>query len=115
MVLQVVIAFIVEAFVLQLEQENRRKLKQRKVIERNIAVSRSIDDTDCVEGYYNNNIHTPHYGGTGNDILEVVQGATAQRKCHFWYISPYLMASSSNIMARFMHVQFLPIILNSLP
>ena len=47
-VLQVVIAFIVEAFVLQLEQNNRKKTKQnKKILERRISVT---DDTDCVEG-----------------------------------------------------------------
>jgi two pore calcium channel protein 1 len=45
-VLQVVIAFIVEAFVLQLEQSNRMKDKRKKILERHISVA---DDSDCVE------------------------------------------------------------------
>ena len=49
-VLQVVIAFIVEAFVLQLEQSNRMKEKmKKKILERHLSV---VDDSDCVEGIY---------------------------------------------------------------
>ena len=45
-----VIAFIVEAFVLQLEQTNLMKEKmKKKILERHITV---VDDTDCVEGIY---------------------------------------------------------------
>ena len=43
-----VISFIVEAFVLQLEQSNRRK--EKKILERQIVVQKPVDDTDCVEG-----------------------------------------------------------------
>ena len=45
-----VISFIVEAFVLQLEQSNRRK--EKKILERQIVVQKPVDDTDCVEGIY---------------------------------------------------------------
>lgn len=50
-VLQVVISFIVEAFVLQLEEETHRKEKEqkKKLLERNLQI---VDDTDCVEGMY---------------------------------------------------------------
>ena len=46
-----VLAFTVEAFVLQLEQSKREKEKakmtKKKILERTISVT---DDTDCVEG-----------------------------------------------------------------
>lgn len=46
-----VIAFIVEAFVLQLEQNNRKKEKlERKILERRISFQKRKDDTDSVEG-----------------------------------------------------------------
>ena len=49
-VLQVVIAFIVDAFVLQLQQDNQKKIKQKKkILERSIYVA-APDDTDCIEG-----------------------------------------------------------------
>ena len=50
MVLQVVISFIVEAFVLQLEEANHRKEREkqrRKLLGRNLPI---VYDTDCVEG-----------------------------------------------------------------
>ena len=47
--LQVVIAFIVDAFVLQLQQNSQKKMKQKKILERNIYVV-AADDADCIEG-----------------------------------------------------------------
>ena len=48
-----VISFIVEAFVLQLEQENHRKereqLQKKKLLGRDFQI---VYDTDCVEGSY---------------------------------------------------------------
>lgn len=47
-----VISFIVEAFVLQLEEETHRKEKEKrkkKLLGRNLQI---VDDTDCVEGMY---------------------------------------------------------------
>ena len=40
-VLQVVIAFIVDAFVLQLQQNNLKK---------NLEQNNAVDDADCIEG-----------------------------------------------------------------
>ena len=42
-----VIAYIVEAFVLQLEQSTHMKQKMKKIIERPITV---VDDSDSIEG-----------------------------------------------------------------
>ena len=53
MVLQVVISFIVEAFVLQLEQAYHREQK-KKLLGRDFTLS---DDADCVEGT-NSHTHT---------------------------------------------------------
>ena len=55
-VLQVVISFIVEAFVLQLEQANQRKENDHKkrLLGRNRTLS---DDTDCIEGTQCDHMH----------------------------------------------------------
>jgi two pore calcium channel protein 1 len=45
-VLQVVISFIVEAFVLQLEEANHRKEREKQLLGRNLQI---VYDTDCVE------------------------------------------------------------------
>ena len=42
-----VISFIVEAFVLQLEEANHRKEREKQLLGRNLQI---VYDTDCVEG-----------------------------------------------------------------
>ena len=44
-----VISFIVEAFVLQLEEANHRKEREKQLLGRNLQI---VYDTDCVEGIY---------------------------------------------------------------
>ena len=43
-----VIAFIVDAFVLQLQQNNLKKMKQKE--KKNLEENNAVDDADCIEG-----------------------------------------------------------------
>ena len=75
-VLQVVISFIVEAFVLQLEHANQRKENDHKkrLLGRNLTLS---DDTDCIEGTYTCTRAQTHTNTHSVTIMHMHMSATS--------------------------------------